>query len=345
VITYNNPASRIGKVKGETLAHAVPVEVLGIAGTNKPMPKKSGNTIVFRRWLPFGGATTSALTINQWIVSAAAHVTQEGVTPPADSLTPQDITVVMNQFSCLYMYTDVQEDLGEDDMAPELKKQTGERMGLVREMIRYGAVKQCTNVYYSGGTSRATVNATVTYNLLSKISRSLVGNHGKPITRILAPSPNFNTAPVESGFLVFCHSDLEHDIRQLPNFKEVAAYGSRKPVHDLELGSSGRYRFIISPELAGYPDSGAAVGTTGLNSTTGANVDVYPMIVVAEESWGEVALRGSNSFDLTNLPPGQKDKQDPLGQRGYVGAKFYSAATVLNSGWMAIAECGITNLS
>lgn len=189
------------------------------------------------------------------------------------------------------------------------------------------------------------MNATVTYNLLSKISRSLVGNHGKPITRILAPSPNFNTAPVESGFLVFCHSDLEHDIRQLPNFKEVAAYGNRKPVHDLELGSAGRYRFVISPELGGYIDSGAAVGTTGLVSTGASNIDVYPMIVVAEEAWGEVALRGMNSFDYTDLKPGAKDKQDPLGQRGYVGAKFFSAATVLNSGWMAVAECGATSLS
>lgn len=344
-ITYYSPAARIGKVKGEILAHAQPVEVLAIGAANKAMPKKSGNTIVFRRWLPYGGSTSSAATINQWVVSAAAHVTQEGVTPPADSLVPQDITVVMQQYSCLYMYTDVQEDLGEDDMAPELKRQVGERMGLVREMIRFGVVKACTNAYYSGGTSRATVNNTVTYNFLSKISRSIVGNHGKPITRILDASPDFNTAPVTAAYLVFAHSDLEHDIRQLPNFKEVAEYGSRKPVHDLELGSAGRYRFVISPELTGYADTGAAVGSTGMYSTSNSQIDVYPMIVVAEEAYGEVALRGMDSFDYTNLTPGAKDKQDPLGQRGYVGAKFYDAATVLNAGWMAVGEVGITSLS
>jgi len=342
--TFNSPVSRRNKVLGEILAHAVPVEVLGITGDNKKMPKKQGDNIVYRRWLPYGGSTTSNDTINRWSVSTALHILQEGVTPNADSLSPQDITVVMQQFGALYMYTDKQDDLHEDDVPPEMKKQLGERMGLVREMIRYGALKQCTNVFYSGGTSRATVASAISYNLLSKIARSLLANHAKQITGVLSASPNFNTTPVEAGFLVFCHTDCEHDIRALPGFKEVVSYGQRKPVHEMEIGSLGRFRFIVSPELASIPDSGVAVGSTGLYTTTGSNIDVYPTIVVAESAWGEVALRGSNSFDMTNIPVGTKSAADPLGQRGYVGAKFYSAATVLNGGWMAVAECGITSL-
>jgi len=33
-----------------------------------------------------------------------------------------------------------------------------------------------------------------------------------------------------------------------------------------------------------------------------------------------------------------------LGQRGYIGAKFYSAAFVSNDGWMAVIEAGATDL-
>lgn len=345
IATYTSPAGRINKVKGEILAHAVPVEVLGITGNNKSMGKKEGDTIIFRRWLPFGATASSAATINQWVVSVGTHVTQEGVTPGADSLTPQDITVIMQQYSCLYMYTDRQDDLHEDDMPSEMKRQTGQRMGLVRELIRYGALRACSNVFYAGGTSRATVASVITYTLLSKISRSLLANHGKPITSILAPTPNFNTSGIEAAFLVFCHTDLEHDCRQLPGFKEVTVYGQRKTVHEMEIGSLGRFRFIVSPELASVADSGAAIAGTTLYSTTGTLADVYPTVIVAEEAWGEVALRGSKSFDITDIKPGQKDKSDPIGQRGYVGAKFYSAATVLNSGWMAILECAVTVLS
>lgn len=149
---------------------------------------------------------------------------------------------------------------------------------------------------------------------------------------------------MEAGFLVFCHTDQEHDIREIPGFTPCAEYGSRKPMHELELGSADRYRFIISPELSSIIDSGAAVGATGLVSDGGSNIDVYPIIVVAEDAWGDVALRGLNSFNVTHQPHTQKDKSDPLGQRGYIGAIFWSASFVQNDGWMAVVEAGATDL-
>ena len=344
VQNYNTEAARIGKLKGDILKHAIPREVLGITGTQHKMGKNQSDTVIFRRWLPFGGATTNATTINQWVVEANDHLTAEGVTPEADTIAPQDITVKLRQYSALYQYSDKTADLYEDNIPTAMKKQCGERMGLVREKIRYGALKGCTNKFYSGGTTRLTVDETITLSVLRNVSRSIAGNRGDMITQILAPSPNYNTAPVEAGYLVFCHSDMENDIRELPGFKETSEYGSRKVMHPLELGSTDRYRFIISPELTSIPDSGAAIGVTGLVSTTGTLIDVYPMIVVAEDAWGDVALRGQESFDVTHLPHTMKDKNDPMGQRGYIGAKFWSASFVQNDGWMAVIECGATDL-
>ena len=79
-------------------------------------------------------------------------------------------------------------------------------------------------------------------------------------------------------------------------------------------------------------------------STTGTLIDTYPIIVVAEDAWGDVALRGMSSFDVTHIPHSKKDKNDPLGQRGYVGASFWSASFIQNDGWMAVIEVGITDL-
>jgi N4-gp56 family major capsid protein len=344
ITNFNTNPQRVGKLKGEILAHAMPVEVLGITGVQKKMPKNVGNQVIYRRYLPYGATNTDANTINRWSVDAQAHITAEGVTPDADVLVPQDISVSLLQYACLYALTDKTVDMYEDDVPAEMKKQVGERMGLVREMIRYNTLKAGTNAYYCGGTSRATVDEKVSLNILRKIARNLLANHAKQITSILAPTPNFATAPVEAGFLVFCHSDCEADIRDLPGFKHVSEYGTRKPVHEMEVGSVERFRFVISPELKSYADSGAAIGTTGLYSTTGANIDVYPMIVVAEDAWGQVALRGEESLDPTYIPPGQKDKNDPLGQRGFIGAKFYQAAVILNQGFMAVLETGISNL-
>ena len=340
--TFNTPSARIGKLKGEILAHAVPVEVLGITGQVKKMPKNNSDTVVFRRWLPYGGVDNKWVTGTNVATYASNHLTTEGVTPTADTLTATDVTATLLQYSCLYAITDKTVDLYEDDIPAEMKRQTGERMGMVREMIRYGALKAGTNAFYCGGSSVATTDETISLNMLRKVSRNLQQNHAKQITSILSASPNFATAPVEAGYLVFCHSDLEPAIRDLPGFKHVSEYGSRKVVNEHELGSVERFRFITSPELAptlGANGVTAAEGSTGLQAT-GGYVDVYPMIVVAEDAWGDVALRGAESLDVTAMMPNQKDKSDPLGQRGYIGAKFYSSAVILNQGYMAVVFAG-----
>ena len=337
------PAERIGKIKGEILAHAVATEVLGITGMQRALPKNNGQTVVYRRYLPFGAANTNWNTRNRPVVNAAAHELTEGVTPTADTLVPQDITATLKQYGCLYELTDKVVDTYEDDVPAEMKKHCGERVGLLREMIRYGVIKSCTNVFYAGNVaSRALVASKITLLALRKVSRNLQANHAKRITGILAPSVSIATKPVEASYLVFVSTDAEADIRDLQGFVHVSAYGNRKPVHPQELGSCENYRFITSPELAPYAGAGAAIGATGLMGTT--NVDVYPFIVVGEDAWGQLALRGADSIDPTYIPPGQKDKSDPLGQRGYIGAKFYMQCTLLNEGWMAIAEAGVSAL-
>ena len=344
--TSANPAARIGKLKGDILRHAMPAEVLGITGQQRMMPKNQSKTIVHRMYLPYGALNTDWNTRNRPSVDAVAHELVEGVTPTADSLTPFDITVTLKQYGCLYELTDQVADTYEDDVPEEMKKQCGERIALVREMIRYGVLKACTNVFYGGGGStRASVSAKITLNQLRKISRNLQANHARRVTGILEPSDKIDTQSVEASYLVFAHTDTESDIRDLPGFNTVAEYGSRKVVSPYEIGSCENFRFILSPELAPYPNAGAAVGATGLSSTGGANVDVYPFIVVGEDAWGQLALRGLDAIDPTYIQPGVKDKSDPLGQRGYVGAKFYMSCVLLNEGWMAVGENGVSSLA
>lgn len=339
---FNSQTARVNRLKGEILAHAIPVEVLGITGMQKQMPKNQGDNVIFRRWLPLGNVDNRWITGANVNTYAANHLTTEGVTPSADTLTAVDVTATLQQYSCLYAITDRTADLYEDDVAEEMKRQTGERVGLLREMVRFGALKGMTNLFYGGtGNSPSTVNGGVSLALLRRMTRGLKLNHAKMVTSILNASPNFATTPVEAGYLVFCSTDLEPAIRDLVGFKHISEYGNRKPVHEMEFGSCESFRFITSPELAANINGGAAVGgAPGLVSTGGANIDIYPLIVVGEDAWGQVALRGSDSLDVTYIPPGQKDKNDPLGQRGYIGAKTWMTALVLNNGYGALAWVG-----
>lgn len=341
--TYSSPVGRINEVKGEMLAMAEPAEVLSLGCTMRPFPKNKGDNITYRARVPAGGSTSNANTINRWSVNAASYAVAEGVTPSAKALSYRDVAATLGQYAVLYSYTDKVADLHEDDIPGDQKAQTAEEMGLVREMIRYGEMKAASNVQYSGGNSRSTVDEAITYNGLSLMARTLMANGATMKTSILAPGPNYDTAAIEAGFIVFVHTDAEHDVRQLQDFVPVSKYANRKPISPHELGAVGRFRFVTSKELFSYADSGAAVGATGLYSTGASNVDVYPFIVCAERAVYDIAL--NTNFDVTHIPAKTKTKEDPFGQRGYVGAIFWSAAKVVNNGWCGVIEAGITALS
>lgn len=341
---------RINKFKGQILRHAVPVEVLAKGGRQVKFPKNNSDTYVARRWVPYGATTANP---NVFFQNASgdrvanlvnAHLTQEGVTPLPETITPMDVTVVMQQYSCLYGFTDKTYDLYEDDIPSAMQEQVGERVGLVNEMIMYGVLKASTNQYYGGsGTSRGTVNGKLTLSLIRKIVKSLQANHGDNVTKVLSASGDYGTDAVAPGFFVYCHTDLEPDIRDLPGFVPAEKYATGTPLPN-EVGKCERFRFITSPDLPSYQDAGAAVGTLGLYSTSGSNIDVYPLIVAAAEAWSQVAVRGKESLDPTYLPPGQKSKSDPFGQRGYAGTIWWKAAMIENNGWIAVANVGVTNL-
>lgn len=352
--TFALSTARIAKFKGQILAHAVPLEVLNRAGRQVKMPKNSSDTYVARRWLPYGATSTDANTINRFFQNgtgdrgnavAQAHLTQEGVTPTPDSITPQDVTVVVQQYSCLYGFTDKTYDLYEDDIPQAMIEQIGERVTFVNEMIVYGALKACTNQYYGGtGTTLATVNGAISLGLLRRIAKNLQANHGRPMNKMLGASANYGTDPVAEGYTVYAMTDLEPDIRDLPGFVPAEKYASGKPLPN-EIGKCERFRFITTPDLPSRQDAGAAVGSLGLQSQSGTNIDVYQFIVAAQDAWSQIAVRGKESLNPTYLAPGEKSKADPLGQRGYAGTIWWKAVMIENNGWMAVGNVGVRQLT
>lgn len=352
--TFALSTGRINKFKGAILKHAIPLEVLGRTGRQVQMPKNQSDTYVARRFLPYGATSSDRNTINRFFQDgngadrataiANQHLVAEGVTPTPDSITPVDTTVVLAQYSCLYGFTDKTFNLYEDDIPGEMVAQVGERVTFVNEMIIYGALKACTNAYYGGtGTTVATVNGGLTLGLIRKIVQNLQANHAKPVTSVLKSGPNFGTDAVPAGYLVYCHTDLEPDIRDLPGFTPAEKYASGSPMEN-EIGKCERFRFITSPDLPSVQNGGAAVGATNLYSTTGTSLDVYPFIVAGADAWSQIAVRGLNALDPTFLPPGQKSKSDPHGQRGYAGSIWWKAVMIENNGWCAVGNVGRKNL-
>jgi len=311
------------------LAHAEPIIVLGKFGQTKPLPRNTANKAKFRRPVPFAVNTTPIV---------------EGVTPAAHKISYEDVPVSLNQYADLVEISDVVADTHEDPVLNDASMLSGENAAETTEMIAYGVVKAGTNKFYAAAadTARGDVNTAITLNRQHAIIRNLRNNRAKPITRILSGSPNYNTKPVEGGFIAMGHTDLEHDIRALNGFVPVAEYGSRQPLCPEELGSVENTRYILSPLFEPYADAGDTAGT--MKSTTGTNADVYPVVYMGQDAWGHVPLAGRDRITPTVINPSTIDKSDPLGQRGYVGWKAYYAAVVLNEAWMAVLEVAVTDL-
>ena len=72
--------------------------------------------------------------------------------------------------------------------------------------------------------------------------------------------------------------------------------------------------------------------------------DVYPVLIMAQEAWGQVALKGMDAIQPIYLPARQITHANPMGQFGYVGANFWKTAIRLNENWMVRLEVAATGL-
>ena len=311
----------------QMLRHAKPVMVLEKLGLTKPMPKNKTDTIKFRRPRVFAAATTPLI---------------EGVTPTETQFSYEDVSATLRQYGQVVVITDKIEDLHEDPVLNDASVQAGENIGRTIEALNYGIIRAGTAVYYANGTARTDVNTPITLAKQRAVLRSLKALKAQKITRSLSPSSDYGTRAVEAAYVAVAHTDVESDIRNLPGFTTVAAYGTRSPISEYEIGSVEDVRYLLSPDLNPFLDAGGAKGT--MVSTGGTSADVYPVVYFGQDAWGMVALRGQGAVSPTIIPVGQKTKDDPLGQRGYIGWKTWHAALILNQAWMARLEVAVTAL-
>lgn len=349
--SYTTVAGRLENFAGKVLARAQFSEMLCKLGSIETMPENKSQKITWLRFLPYGGVDNQFLAPGTEDAFVAAHYVAEGVTPPADSVTYTTFYTTLRQIGCLFSYTDVSYDTHEEGKAfpEEMSRQTGERITLCREMMCYGELKSCSNVFYGGvGTTVATTNGTLTRAMTQKIEQSIKGAFGFTMNKMLGTGSSVNTRPVPASFPAYMHTDYRMTLENTVGFTRVENYGGRPLLdNDNEVGSLGSSRFIENALFNPIPNGGAAVATysgpgSSGKSTAGVLLDVYPVIFMgrgkeAGDAFGQVALRGRTSIDPTHVPLKQKDSCDPLGQRGYYGATTWQAQSILNDAWMAVA--------
>ena len=242
-----------------------------------------------------------------------------------------------------YSDSDMKGDACADGVPAHIVSRCGEWIARQQDQIIYEALRaSCTTRIYAGGVAaRCLVDVKVTREDLLRVERYMRGNDAMPITSILGATPNISTKPVQAGFVAVCSTDLKDDLCDLDDFTVTANYGGRAPISDAELGSWGNMRFITSAKLRPWGGQGKAVGN-GFKQTNG-NADVYPIIVLAQDCFTKIGMRGP-AIKVGHNPLGRSSGSDPLGLKGVLAAQFRQACGIENQGWMAVLEVAASKL-
>jgi len=206
------------------------------------------------------------------------------------------------------------------------------------EKMRYGVLKAGTSVQYANGAARNAVNTALTLTVQRRCTRALKRQNGRAITSVVRSTPAFGTEAVAPAYIGLIHPDCEADVRSLTGFVPVEKYGTLTP-YENEIGKCEDVRYLSSTIFEPWADAGAAKGL--MLSTTGTNADVYPILYLARDAYGIVALKGMWAVTPMVVNPKPSDS-DPLAQRGHCGWKAMQTAVILNDSWMIRGEVSAT---
>lgn len=328
--TYGDINQRTaGYAAADMLGHAEPVIILSKMGLTKPMPKNKAEKIIFRRPIPLGPATQPVT---------------EGVTPTAQKIKYEDVETTLKQYGRPIEITDKVTDLSEDPVMATATMLAGEQAGETIEAVLYGVLKGGTNVIFANGASRSAVNTPISLNKQRAATRVLAAQKAKKITRMLSSGPAYGVSAVEAAYVGVAHTDLESDIRNMTGFIPTAKYGTRQTISDHELGTVESVRYVLSPDLAPWENAGGAP-SGAVVSSNGTQANVYPVLILGQDAFGQVPLKGKEAITPYVLQPGTPSKSDPMAQRGYVSWKTWYTAVILNDLWMVRMEVAVSALS
>lgn len=325
------------------LKRAMPYLHLEKFGQTYPLPTNSTQTAKFRRYFmqgTTGAAGPDAIAGDNFYIPLATTPLVEGVTPAGSMLANQDYTVQLKQYGDFITITDVIEDTHTDSVLQQATDILGEQAAVTVETLRFNVLKAGTNVWYANSVAgRGNVVAAIALADQRRVTTGLNRQNAKKITQVVASNPDFNTKSVEAAYMAVCHPDLETDIRSMAGFTPVASYGPHTSPFEGEIGSVEQVRYLTSTVLAAWADAGGAKGV--MRSTSGTSADVYPVLYFGRDAFGIVPLKGKSSMTPMVVNP-KPAPGDPLGQRGTVGWKLWTATVILQDAFMARLEVAAT---
>jgi N4-gp56 family major capsid protein len=196
-------------------------------------------------------------------------------------------------------------------------------------------------IVYSGtAVSNATVSgegagaAIVDYADLMRLDQILTDNRTPQQTKVVTGSRLIDTATIPAARVMFVGSELVpllkgmQDLFSNKAFIAVQHYGDAGTVLNGEIGTIDAFRIVQVPEMLNWTGAGANVVTNPGYRVSGGKYNVYPMLVVGDDSFATIGFQTDGKtvkFSTITKMPGNAtaDRNDPYGETGFSSIKWY----------------------
>lgn len=291
------------------LSVATPEYIHRYGAMTNTIPRKSGNTIRYRRYNP--------------LPSALVPLGNGGIDPPSTALNAIDIDARISWYG---QWVELNEQVVLENQDPVLNE-AAERLAqsmrqtsdeLIRNMLEASAaqVNAIAGVNGDNPTELAVQD-------IGDVVSALLSADAKRMLDVIQGEDRFATAPVANSYLAMCHTDLSQDLRNVAGFIHVAQYPAQGKVLRSEWGNVENVRFFIS-----------SIGSKLINAS-GLGNDLYNVFITGMEAYACVDLDGANAQYIYHSP----ELSGPLNQNSTVGWKFAEVPRLLNDTWLIALRC------
>lgn len=211
-------------------------------------------------------------------------------------------------------------------------------------------------VYAGAATTDATITAegatpsVLSYRNLIRLDQILTDNRTPMQTTIVTGSRNIDTKVIPGARIAYLGSELAPWLLEMQNlfnekaFIEVQHYADATTALNGEIGSIYNFRFIKVPEMLHWAGAGAAVGTNPGYRETGGNYDVFPVLVVGDNSFKTIGFESDGKtvkFNVITKMPGNAiaDWRDPYGQTGFSSISWYYGILIMRPERIGLIKC------
>ncbi len=195
------------------------------------LPRKMGDTIVFRRY-------SRLATVPIPLV--------DGVTPPGATLSATDIKARVDFYGNYVMITNQVELTVEDRVLNESARLLAQNLGQTIDEVTRDVLASTSSVLLCSNGSNGNTPTEINKLDIDIAVKTLLGNDAEMISQVVTGVDAFGTAPIRPAFWGYMDTDLLDDLEQVSNFQPTSSYPSQQTVLEAEWGATGNVRWLYT---------------------------------------------------------------------------------------------------